>query len=295
VFLAGNDRAATPNARLGFHRPSLGGATSSALDLATEGMLSIYREAGIPQAFLDRVASTDSDNMWYPSSRELEEAGVINRVSLGGETSAIGFVKGTSRRELEFAFRELPMMRSLEKHFPGTIEEAVQAAWLERNQGGVDAAVSSAARTVVGERYPKILAAADDASLDEFAKIMVAQFRAARDISVEACGKLLAGELNISQVLSPSLVRRELDWALAALSAPRLVARAPVDDAQFQHHMSQATSVLTAEDLDVISDLGGSTHPPERQCDAAIALYERIGGLPDEQRHLLLRGMFQED
>jgi hypothetical protein len=155
--------------------------------------------------------------------------------------------------------------------------------------------VSSAARTVVGERYPKILAAADDASLDEFAKIMVAQFRAARAISVEACGKLLAGELNISQVLSPSLVRRELDWALAALSAPRLVARAPVDDVQFQQHMAQATSVLTAEDLDVISDLGGSTYPPERQCDAAIALYERIGELPDEQRHLLLRGMFQED
>jgi hypothetical protein len=294
VFLAGKDRAATPNARLGFHRPSFAGMQAAAFDSATEGMLEIYREAGLPKPFLDRVAATDSSNMWYPTPQELEKAGVINRVSLGGETSALGYVMGSSSKDLESAFRRVPMMVALEKHFPGTIDEAVKAAWMERNQGGVDAAVSSAARNVVAERYPKILAAANDASLDDFAAIMVDEFRAARAISVEACRQLLAGQLNIAQVLSPSLVRREHDWALAVLRAPKLEVRAPVDDVEFQRHMSEAMTALSPEDLEVISDLENYDHAPDRQCDATIALYERLRQLPAARRHLLLRGMFQE-
>lgn len=293
VFLAGKDRAATPNARIGFHRPSFAGITPVAFDAATGGMLATYRDAGIPAAFLDRVAATEPDNMWYPSQRELEEAGVINRISLGGETSTIGFLAAGSRKELEKAFRAVPMMVALERHFPGTIDAAVRAAWMERTQGGIDSAVGNAARNVVGERYPTILAAANDASLDEFASIMVDQMKAANAISDEACKLLLSGQLNIAQVLSPKLVQREQDWALDVLRADSLVERAPVDPVLFQRTMADATAALPAEVMDVINELDEFSDEPRRQCEATIALYDRIANLPPEDRHLLLRGMFQ--
>ncbi len=293
VFLAGRERAATPNARIGFHRPSFAGLAPMAFDPATRGMLDTYRGAGIPEKFLDRIAATDPTNMWYPGQQELEAAGVINRISLGGETSAIGFLAVTSKQELDAAFRTVPMMLALDRHFPGTIDAAVKAAWMERTQGGIDSAVSNAARNVVGERYPRILAAADDRGLEEFANIMLAQMKAASAISTEACRLLLAGQLNVAQVLSPRLVQREQDWALAVLAAEKLVERPPVDNESFNASMSRATSTLPSDVLDVVAAPENFRDQPRRQCDATIALYERIMEQPEDDRHLLLRGMFQ--
>lgn len=293
VFLAGKDRAATPNARIGFHRPSFAGLTPVAFDAATGGMLATYRDAGIPGEFLDRVAATEPSRMWYPSQHELEEAGVINRISLGGETSAIGFLAASSRKDLEKAFRAVPMLAAMERHFPGTIEAAVQAAWMERTQGGIDSAVGNAARSVIGERYPRILASANDASLDQFAGIMVDQMKAANALGDEACKLLLAGQLNIAQALSPKLVQREHDWALEVLQADALIERAPVDAVRFQRTMADATASLAPEVLEVIGEIDQYADQPRRQCEATIALYERIANLPPEDRHLLLRGMFQ--
>lgn len=293
VFLAGKDRAATPNARIGFHRPSFAGITPMGFDPATDGMLGTYRKAGIPQDFLDRIARTEPKNMWYPSARELEKAGVINRVSLGGETSAIGYLAASSREDLENVFRTVPMMVALERHFPGTIDAAVKAAWMERTQGGIDSAVGNAARNVVGERYPALLAAASDDSLDEFANIMVDQLGAAKGVSVEACRLLLAGQLNIAQVLSPDLVQREHDWALGVLQADKLVERAPVDAGEYQRTMAEATADLPPGALDVMAAPAEFANEPGRQCDATLALYRNILKLPEAPRHLLLRGMFQ--
>ena len=293
VFLAGKDRAATPNARIGFHRPSFAGVTPLAFDPATDSMMATYRRAGIPGEFLDRVAATEPANMWYPTPSELETAGVINRVSLGGETSAIGFLASSSRGDLEKAFRGVPMMAAMERHFPGTIDEAVRAAWMERNQGGRDAAVSNAAREVIAARYPKILAAANDASLDQFAGIMVDQMKAASAISVEACRLLLAGQLNIAQVLAPQLVQREHDWALDVLKAESLVEREPVDALEFDRTMADATSRLAPGVLEVVAAPDDYDDQPGRQCEAMIRLYDHILKLPPAQRHLLLRGMFQ--
>ncbi len=293
VFLAGKDRAATPNARIGFHRPSFAGISPVGFDPATDGMLGTYRQAGIPQEFLDRIARTEPSNMWYPTPRELESAGVINRISLGGETSAIGYLAAGSRQELEGAFRAVPMMVALDRHFPGTIDAAVKAAWMERTQGGIDSAVGNAARNVVGERYPAMLAAANDDSLDEFAHIMVDQMKAAKGVSIEACRLLLAGQLNIAQVLSPELVQREHDWALAVLKADALVERAPVDQAEYDQTMSEATAGLPPGALDVMAAPAEYAKEPGRQCDATLGLYEIIVNLPPAKRHLLLRGMFQ--
>lgn len=293
VFLAGKDRAATPNARIGFHQPSFAGVAPVNFGPATDSMLRTYRQAGIPQDFLDRIARTDPANMWYPTPRELEKAGVINRVSLGGETSAMGYLSVGSRKDLEAAFRAVPMMVALERHFPGTIDAAVKAAWMERTQGGIDSAVGNAARDVVGGRYPAILAAANDDSLDQFARIMVDQMRAAKGVSVDACRLLLAGQLNIAQVLSPGLVQREHDWALAALQAKVLVQRAPVDAQQYDRAMADAMAALPPGAIDVMAAPEQYTKEPHRQCDATLALYEQIADLPDAKRHLLLRGMFQ--
>jgi hypothetical protein len=117
--------------------------------------------------------------------------------------------------------------------------------------------------------------------------------RSAKAVSFEACRLLLAGQLNITQVLSPSLVQREQDWALAVLKAEKLVQRAPVDPVEYDQTMTDATAALPAGSLDVMAAPAEYASEPGRQCDATLALYEGIMQLPPARRHLLLRGMFQ--
>lgn len=80
VFLAGKDRAATPNARIGFHQPSFPGLDADAQRLMTQSMMDIYRTAGLPESFIQRIGKTPPEDMWYPTREELIASNVITSV-----------------------------------------------------------------------------------------------------------------------------------------------------------------------------------------------------------------------
>ena len=87
VFLAGRDRAATPNAKIGFHQPSFEGLSAEEQAQITEDMLNVYRAAQIPKSFLTRIEQTPSSDMWYPTREELISANVVTRVTFEGEVA----------------------------------------------------------------------------------------------------------------------------------------------------------------------------------------------------------------
>lgn len=83
VFLAGKQRAATPNAKIGFHQPSFPGLEGEMLRHETEKMLNHYRAAGLPENFVQRVGITPASSMWFPTQRELQAANVVTRFGIG--------------------------------------------------------------------------------------------------------------------------------------------------------------------------------------------------------------------
>lgn len=80
VFLAGKTRAASPYARIGFHQPSFVGLNAAGQQLITQRMLDVYREAGLPDAFIQRVGRTPPSQIWYPTPNELLDAHVVTIV-----------------------------------------------------------------------------------------------------------------------------------------------------------------------------------------------------------------------
>src|SRR5207249_6328862 len=100
AFLAGRDRAATPNARIGFHQPSFVGLDPSTQESATREMMVVYRNAGLPDTFIGRVAGTSPEHMWFPTRDELIEAHVITRVSLGGEAALFRLTEIRSKQAM---------------------------------------------------------------------------------------------------------------------------------------------------------------------------------------------------
>lgn len=71
VFLAGKDRVATLNARIGFHQPSFVGLDVDTQRLITRYMMDIYSAAGLPESFVQRISETSPEDMWYPTREEL--------------------------------------------------------------------------------------------------------------------------------------------------------------------------------------------------------------------------------
>lgn len=82
VFLAGKTRAVSPYARIGFHQPSFVGLNSVGQHHITEAMLDVYRTAGLPEAFIQRVGRTPPSQIWYPALSELLEAHVVTIIGV---------------------------------------------------------------------------------------------------------------------------------------------------------------------------------------------------------------------
>lgn len=78
LLLAGHDRGAAPQARIGFHRPQFAGLDDEQVT-DSHALLAAYREAGLGAAFVARVRATRSDAMWYPSRGELQRWQVLTR------------------------------------------------------------------------------------------------------------------------------------------------------------------------------------------------------------------------
>lgn len=274
IFLAGADRAATPNAQIGFHRPTFPGLDAASHARMTADMIQHYRNAGMSETFLNRVRATPPEAMWYPTRDELIDFKVINRVSLGGEM-ATNF---RSRSELELAYAQIPLFKAMDARFPGTLARAVDASWVVHERGGRDAELTAVARQVLVEHYPKLLATTSDEVLLEFLDLIIDETAAAQAVSDEACVMLLNAQLNVARVLPTDLVQREaaLNMKLLETSPSGVTLSSHERDSLVQDMLNP----LQPHQLEALGEPGRFSHRPDLVCEANIALLEGIASLP---------------
>jgi hypothetical protein len=79
AFLAGKERTLGPRGRLGFHQVRTLGRLADQQTLDLEETQVIYRNAGLPSNFVDRVMATPPEDIWYPTVTELLAAHAITR------------------------------------------------------------------------------------------------------------------------------------------------------------------------------------------------------------------------
>jgi hypothetical protein len=291
VFLAGRDRAATPTANIGFHSPTFPGLDESAKRALLSRMQAVYREAGISQGFLDKIAATPAESMWYPNRKELIDNGVINRMSLGGEVASLTTRIAISKADMARAFREIPLAAAIERRFPGTIDQMADALSRGRETGATDAELLSAVRQMIASHVPRLLAAANDEQLQEFFELTHAQLRAARTVSYEACRMVLASQLDITKALPPEHVEREMRWLMNVLDRP-LAPAPPVNATRLDSVLESVFETISPEHVDILAHPATPNTDPSLQCDATIALYDALGDLPARDRSIALRGFF---
>lgn len=78
AFLGGERRMLQKGAQLGFH--AMAGNTQAVLERMQRHATETLKAADVPDAFIERVFETPSEDVWYPTLRELREANVITDV-----------------------------------------------------------------------------------------------------------------------------------------------------------------------------------------------------------------------
>jgi hypothetical protein len=84
AFASGSTRTLAPGGRLGFHRyrqrsPLVELFMTAETELERDE--AILRRHSVAQSFIDRIADTPHDRMWFPSPRELLDARVVDMIA----------------------------------------------------------------------------------------------------------------------------------------------------------------------------------------------------------------------
>lgn len=299
AFLAGLDRAAAPTARLGFHASrSVGSATVRPTAAETAELRTLYREAGLPEAFITRALDTSHADMWYPPHDTLFEAGVLSRRSLGGETAAMSTLV-RSRDALVSGFLEQEMYRVLAERFPGDFDRLVEVAWTQMQQGATDAQVIAAARAELMEMLAPLMPLADDATLVAYQSLMQEQLEALRDRDVSACVEMAfpSGQpMGVISNLPSGLAAREMDLMTSMLREADPARRVIPSEEMIDRIALWATAEMTQDELDAFTDESAyASFPASLRCGAAIRFFAGINTIPLAERANAIRVLYAAD
>jgi TPR repeat protein len=284
IFLGGRDRSAAPQAKIGFHKPYL--MTDKPVpDAAVEAeMRRFYDEANVRPSFTDKSMSTPSSGMWYPSFDELLASNVVTKRILGGEVSSFANIY-RKRSDVENGLSKGAVFGLIKSKHPDIFAEIVDAAWTAQQEGKTDGEVGNALRAKMTEKYSIILASADDAVFDRYIRLVLAQYKAARDISFEACALLNQGKLDIIKNLPLHFAAEEFALLEAALRSNQK--RLVITEKQVEDFWPDIFADMTEIEIQAISDPANSS--PIDVCNSGIKIYSAIEGMPMTDRVLVAR------
>ncbi|HYG46666.1 MAG TPA: hypothetical protein VD846_01880 [Allosphingosinicella sp.] len=106
LLLAGRERTAPEQARIGFHQPSFPGMDAYEMGDAIERTRAEYLAAGVDSGFVARALATPAQSMWFPEPDQLIEAKVLTGSDVfvttrGGERRRETLTEMRLRRQLQ--------------------------------------------------------------------------------------------------------------------------------------------------------------------------------------------------
>lgn len=287
VFLSGYNRFSTPTAKIGFHSPSLKGASHLDEDLFSESK-KLYAKLRVSKEFIDKIYATPNTDVWYPTQKELIDAGIVNKVTFGGETNSLGSFFNKNKDELYDALLKDNLFGSYEKKFPGFIDKVIQIALPMAKAGKTDSEILNAIRAYASTLTLKALARSTPEIRAKFIAFAVKQSREASKISNEACYKLLTSTLDVTKVFSKELVAEEVNLTIEALNSSYI---APRGYSKAQFEQLTLTAFLSLSESEIASITSPSL-TNKNNCSALTKFYEAIDNLPSQSKDIIAYGLF---
>lgn len=299
VFVAGRNRVIGAAAKMGFHQAVVidKDGQPKGVRRATERKLSptlvfgingndtlrlAYEQAGIDQAFINKVLAQPNSDIWTPTTAELLAARVVTRQAVAGEVALPP--GGYSQVSIKARLDQLALWQQSAKTLPDAYRQAAEEAWLWANSGiPLEAAISAARVRLVSAAAPRLLAASDtqlDAMLAFHARVAGEQ----READYPLCG---SGSLVEARTADPRklALEREEDSLLAGILATAPVVAPPSRE--------EAINVFASEVMPVLAKAyrRGDGEDAKGGCRYSYRIYETITALPADKRIKAYRAM----
>jgi hypothetical protein len=296
VFLGGNPRQLTPDARLGFHRASTGTYNPVFEELANQHLAATYRDLGLPQSMIDTTLSTPSRSMWFVPREELLIHQLIAAPPL---TLAIALpaAGGATLADFDDALRIHPVWDALEQRTAGTVAAAAKRMLAARSAGAADDDVQAAVLPLLAAQMPTLINT--DATLRRrYVQLVGDQLKALRTPARAGvrpgCRDLLDGRLSVRAQLPEPLQVRESQWLRDAAQGspargqpkPASAIEIEVLDRSVGAGALGMLARLWADTPDTVAGSGGT-------CEPVIAMLDRLQTQPPARRELAERLLFQ--
>ena len=293
AFVAGRQRILKRGAQLGFHRGSFAGEDQ--VDDRTSGIeRSIYKAAGISNAFIDQALATKNANIWKPSEAELVSAGVITSISEGDEFALAGFgVK--SRADWDKGLQDVAVYGAIKEKYPKTYDEILDIFSKGTEQGVPQGELTGQVRAKVNGLVKKSLPYADDKALVDFGRLIVDQYRAVQLQDPAACYSFASGASDTAALpfIPKALKDREIELdAIIIKSARKRDAAAKTDPLWEKIRANLGQKGFTTSDWHLMTAKSVTSTDYARYCRMVIAVYQEITNLPPNEAATVIREMF---
>jgi ATP-dependent protease ClpP protease subunit len=287
VFLAGYNRFSTPTAKFGFHAPSIKGASQFDNQFNTDSK-KLYSKLRVPQEFINRIYSTPNSDMWYPSYQELVNAGIVNKLSFGGESNANAILFNKPRAELRNELANAKFFSAYENKFPGFLDKVLSISIPMAKQGKSDAEILNAIREYTSTLQAKAVAMSNPEIRANFIKLSVKQAKEASKYGDEACYRLLKSTLDITKVFPKELVNEEIALTTEALSSI-FVYPTDFSPEAFKSITPLLFSGMTPAEVNSIAE--PNPNQMKNTCPAILKFYEAIDRLPAKNKDIVIYGL----
>jgi hypothetical protein len=254
---------------------------------ASQRMAALYREAGLPEALIDRALGGGRSGLWVLDGHDIQRAGLVGVPGRPLDVELAAGLAASLDDDAE-ALGTHPIWRALDQRFPGTLTAAAQALAAARQAGATGEGLHLAAQTVLQPLWAPLLAQVDAPLREKFVRGHAEALRAARQQGEAACAQVMTGDPAARRQLPLPQRLQEAEWLSDALAdaTPHAPSRAPtaIEREVLQHALGRGAPAALA-------GLRPWPAQPPLSCGAAIQLLDKVVGLAVPERRLALRLM----
>lgn len=284
AFISGNKRYLGTGADLGFHQyrsaiEDLGVLLNPRVEEAKDAQL--FRRQGVQATFVSRLFLTPHDDLWYPSTTELRDAGVIHGVARRSDIMPSQYALAAA--DLADAALANAVFDIIKKHEPRTFARIHRELQQLIEDGATPIEIQGFAADHTSAFAGRYLPQTSDKALIGFAEEIIRFLRLVKSKSPVLCVKLLQPD----QYETPNLSKyfRSDDDALQAVMTA--MSKVVVDAFAIDNPRPTSDASATADAFDIMSRLGDdakyldpanlqTAQDYEKACDVGIRLYELI-------------------
>jgi hypothetical protein len=265
----------------------------------------VMRSAGITEAFIERALTTPSEQMWYPSFTELQDAGVTTSRSFGERFAVSGTLLANSSPEsIDKLLQDQRTFRAMKLLEPLLYDRMVKDFSLAVQAGKTEAEAFATARGTLARVVVKYLPRASDDALLATRDYYVELLERLRGSHSLECVRLLLSETtgkqyNYAQMIPEYPAEKELEvteQVLSSASNPTMVAgRLSVRQAEadLEHVRAELRSTY-GKDAYLLGEKEKWLDNSERICEMTLSFYRGTMTFPRSRQVNLLRHIFSE-